>query len=58
MIRTSGAAGLTTAAAGVESPRLIDAVATSLAVAALSLCLIITLAVLSGKVGAGMPLPA
>ena len=58
MIRTSGAAGFTTAAAGVASLRLIEAVAASLAVAALSRCLIITLAVLSGKVGASMPLPA
>jgi hypothetical protein len=35
-----------------------DAVAASLAIASLSLCLIVTLTVLSNKLGAGVPIPA
>jgi hypothetical protein len=42
----------------VASPRLLDAVAASLAIASLSLCLIVTLTVLSHKIGAGVALPA
>jgi hypothetical protein len=42
----------------VASPRLRDAVAASLAIASLSLCLIVTITVLSSKLGAAMPIPA
>jgi hypothetical protein len=41
----------------VASPRLIRAVAASLAVGSLSLCLIVTLTVMSIKVTMAMPLP-
>jgi hypothetical protein len=44
--------------APVASSRLTDAVAASLAIGALSLCLIVTLTVLSIKVTMAMPLPA
>ena len=54
----SGAAGFTSPAVAVASPRLRDAVAASLAIASISLCLIVTLTVLSNKLGAGFPLPA
>jgi hypothetical protein len=40
------------------SSRLIDAVAATLAIGALSLCLIVTLTVVSTKVSLAMPLPA
>lgn len=58
MTRSSGPAGFTSPAVDVASSRLKDAVAASLAVASLSLCLMVTLAVLSGKLGAGLPIPA
>jgi hypothetical protein len=51
MTRSSGAAGFASPAAAVASLRLRDAVAASLAIASLSLCLIVTLTVLSGKIG-------
>ena len=57
MTRSSGAAGFATPAAAVASPRLSDAVAASLTIAALSLCLIVTLTVLFGKIS-GMGIPA
>lgn len=58
MTRSSGVAGFTNPAVAVASPRLMDAVATSLAVASFSLCLVVTLTVLSNKLGAAIPLPA
>ena len=58
MTRSSGAAGFNCPAIAVASPRLLDAVAASLAIASLSLCLMVTLTVLSNKLGAGLPLPA
>jgi hypothetical protein len=58
MTRSSGAAGFTGSAVAVASPRLIDAVAATLAIASLSLCLMVTLTVLSSKIGAAMPIPA
>jgi len=58
MIRSSGVTGFTSPAAAVASTRLRDAVAASLAIASLSLCLMVTLTVLSSKLGAGMPFPA
>ncbi len=57
MTRSSGPAGFTSPAADVASDRLRDAVAASLAIASLSLCLMVTLAVLSSKLGAVMPIP-
>lgn len=57
MIRASGTAGFQSRPATVASSRLINAVAASLAVAALSLCLIVTLTVLSTKATMAMGLP-
>jgi hypothetical protein len=58
MNRSSGAAGFSCPAVAVASAGLSDAVAASLVIASLSLCLIVTLTVLSNKLGAGLPLPA
>ena len=58
MIRSSGAVGFESCPAPVASSRLTHAVAASLAIGALSLCLIVTLTVLSIKVTQAMPLPA
>jgi hypothetical protein len=57
MTRSSGPAGFTSPAADVASGRLRDAVATSLAIASLSLCLMVTLTVLSSKLGVAIPIP-
>ena len=57
MIRASGTAGFQSQTATVSSTRLTNAVAASLAVAALSLCLIVTLTVLSTKATMAMGLP-
>jgi hypothetical protein len=57
MKRSPGAAGFNGRSAPVASSRLTDAVAASLAIGALSLCLIVTLTVLSIKVSMAMPLP-
>jgi hypothetical protein len=58
MIRSSGAAGFDGHVAPVASSTLIHAVAASLAIGALSLCLIVTLTVLSTNVTLAMPIPA
>jgi hypothetical protein len=58
MIRSPGAAGFNGRSAPVASSRLTDAVAASLAIGALSLCLIVTLTVLSIKIAVAMPIPA
>jgi hypothetical protein len=58
MIQPSGAAGFGGRSAPVASSRLTDAVAASLAIGSLSLCLIVTLTVLSIKVSMAMPIPA
>lgn len=58
MKRSPGAAGFNGRSPPVASSRLTDAVAASLAIGSLSLCLIVTLAVLSIKVAMAMPLPA
>jgi hypothetical protein len=58
MIRPSCAAGFGGRSAPVASSRLTDAVAASLAIGSLSLCLIVTLTVLSIKVSMAMPIPA
>jgi hypothetical protein len=56
MTRSPGAAGFDSRSA--PSSRLTHAVATSLAIGSLSLCLIVTLTVLSIKVSMAMPIPA
>jgi hypothetical protein len=58
MNRSSGAVGFGCPTVAVASTRLRDAVAASLVIASVSLCLIVTLTVLSNKLGAGLPLPA
>jgi hypothetical protein len=58
MIRSPGGAGFDSRLAPVASLRLTRAVAASLAIGALSLCLIVTLTVLSIKVTMAMPIPA
>jgi hypothetical protein len=58
MTRSVGPAGFTSPAVAVASRRLLDAVAASLAIASLSLCLMVTLTLLSSKLGAGLPIPA
>jgi hypothetical protein len=58
MIRSSGALGFNGRPAPVASTRLRNAVAATLAIGSLSLCLIITLAVLSIRVSMAMPVPA
>jgi hypothetical protein len=57
MIRSSGRAGFGRAAP-VASSRLTNAIAASLALGVLSLCLILSLTVLSIKVTMAMPIPA
>ncbi len=57
MIRASGTAGFQGPTDTVSSSRLTNAVAASLAVAALSLCLIVTLTVLTTKATMAMGLP-
>jgi hypothetical protein len=58
MIRSPGAVGFDSPSAPVASSRLIDAVAASLAIGSLSLCLVVTLTVFSIKVAMAMPIPA
>ena len=55
MIRSPGGAGFDGRAAPVASSRLTDTVAASLAIGTLSLCLIVTLTVLSIQVSVAMP---
>jgi hypothetical protein len=57
MLRAPGVeAGFEGGSKQIASPRLIHAVAASLAVGSLSLCLIVTLTMLSIKVSMAMPL--
>jgi hypothetical protein len=58
MIRSPGAAGFGSRLASVACSRLPNAITTSLAIGALSLCLLVTLTVLSIKVTMAMPIPA
>jgi hypothetical protein len=58
MIRSPGTAGFEGRSAPVASSRLIDAVAATLAIGALSLCLVVTITVFSIKVSMAMPIPA
>ncbi|QPF90888.1 hypothetical protein [Bradyrhizobium commune] len=57
MIRASGTVGFQGRPAIAASSRLTQAVAASLAIAALSLCLIVTLTVLTTKATMAMGLP-
>lgn len=57
MMRASGTAGFQSPSATVASSRLTQAVAASLAIAALSLCLIVALTVMSTKATMAMGLP-
>jgi hypothetical protein len=57
MIRSSGTAGFGGRLAPVASPRLTNAIAACLAIGTLSLCLVVTLTVLSIKVSMAMPIP-
>jgi len=56
MIRSHAAAGFGGQSAPVASSRLIDAVAASLALGALSLCLVVTFTALSAGAGFAMPI--
>jgi len=56
MTRFTGAHGFSGYGANVASPRLIDAVAASLALSAFSLCLAVVIAALSMKASMAMPL--
>ncbi len=58
MIRSPGTAGFDGRCASVAPQRLTDAVAASLAIGSLSLCLVVTLTVVSIKVCMAMPIPA
>lgn len=57
MIRSPGTAGFASRPASVASSRLTSAIATSLAIGTLSLCLAVTLTVLSIKATVAMPIP-
>jgi hypothetical protein len=58
MIRSPGTAGFESRLAPVASSRLTNAIAATLALGALSLCVVVTLTVLSIKVSIAMPIPA
>ena len=58
MTRSPGPAGFVRRPAPLHSSRLTDAVAASLAIGSLSLCLIVTLTVFSIKASMAMPIPA
>jgi len=57
MMKLPGTVGFTNHPAPVASSRLASAIATSLAIGTLSLCLVVTLTVLSIRVTIAMPLP-
>jgi hypothetical protein len=57
MMRSPGSAGFESRPTRAASSRVTDAIATSLAIGGLSLCLVVTLTVLSIKVTLAMPLP-
>ena len=58
MIRSPGTVGFVSRHAPVASSRLTNAIAAMLAIGSLSLCLVVTLTVLSIKVSMAMPIPA
>ena len=57
MIRSSGAVGFDSSRTPVTYSRLLGAIATSVAIGTLSLCLVITLTVLSIRATIAMPIP-
>ena len=57
MTRSPGTVGFESRPAPVASSRLTNAIAASLAISALSLCLVVTLTVLSIKATMAMPIP-
>jgi len=57
MIRSPGSAGFGSRVAPVASSRLTNAIAAALAIGALSLCLVVTLTVLSINATLAMPIP-
>jgi len=57
MIRSPGSAGFGSRLAPVASSRLTNAIAAALAIGALSLCLVVTLTVLSINATLAMPIP-
>ena len=57
MTRSPGTAGFDSLPTPVASSRLTNAIAATLAIGSLSLCLVVTLTVLSIKVSMAMPLP-
>ncbi|WFU18001.1 hypothetical protein [Bradyrhizobium sp. CB3481] len=57
MIRSPGTVGFGVRCAPVASSRLLGAIATSLAIGTLSLCLMVTMTVLSIKATVAMPIP-
>lgn len=57
MMRLPGTVGFATHPAPVASSRLASAIATSLAIGTLSLCLVVTLTVLSIRATIAMPIP-
>jgi hypothetical protein len=57
MMRLSGTIGFEGSRAPVASERLIGAIATSLAFGTLSLCLVVTMTVLSIRAAMALPLP-
>jgi hypothetical protein len=57
MMRSSGAVGFESSRAPVASSRLLGAIATSLAIGTLSLCVMVTLTVLSIRATVAMPFP-
>ena len=58
MVRSPGTVGFVSRPAPVASSRLTNAIAATLAIGALSLCLVVTLTVLSIRVSMAMPIPA
>jgi len=58
MMRSPGAAGFGSRFAPVACSQLRNAIATSVAIGSLSLCLLVTLTVLSIKLTMAMPIPA
>jgi len=57
MMRSPGTAGFESRRAHIASSRMASAIATSLAIGTLSLCLMVTLTVLSIKATVAMPMP-
>ena len=57
MMRLSGAVGFDSSRTPVASSRVLGAIATSLAIGTLSLCLVVTLTVLSIRATVAMPIP-